>query len=102
MSLYEFFFPQQAQAQQLRSLAAHARVQNVGASRRNKELEGRVQSLEDDLGYIALILGSVLESLDEKGTVTRTEVKEIMKGLDEVDGLWDGKLDINVLRGRVS
>ena len=40
--------------------------------------------------------------LDEKGALTRQDVKDAMRELDEVDGVPDGRLDINVLKGMQS
>jgi hypothetical protein len=54
--------------------------------------------LETDLGYVTLILGSILDKLDEKGVVTRQDLKDATSALDKVDGVRDGKLDINILR----
>jgi hypothetical protein len=45
------------------------------------------------------LLGSLLAKLDEKGVLTRQDVKDAMPTLDGADGVADGKLDIRVLRG---
>jgi hypothetical protein len=63
-----------------------------------KPLEERVASLEKDLGYVTLVLGAVLDRLNEKGVVTRDEVHAAVQSLDDVDGVRDGSLDVNVLR----
>jgi hypothetical protein len=63
-----------------------------------KPLEERVASLEKDLGYVTLVLGAVLDRLNEKGVVTRDEVHATVQSLDDVDGVRDGSLDVNVLR----
>ncbi len=102
MSLFDFFFPQQAQAQQLRRLASGQQASSRRRSRTDARLEARMANLEDDLGYVTLILGSILNTLDEKGLVTRSDVKSALASLDELDGVADGRLDINILRGQQS
>ena len=99
MSLFEFFFPEQAQANQLRRLV---RAQNRSArtlTNRNGNVERRIDELEKDLGYVTLLLSSVLRKLDERGVVTRREVTEVMAQLDPLDGARDDALDVGVLRG---
>jgi len=99
MSLYNFFFPQQAAADHLQKLArTQARTSQQGA-RQVKIQDERIDELEQDLGYVALILGSLLQKVDEKGVLSRDEVRETMASLDEIDGVKDGRLDINILRG---
>ena len=100
MSLFDFFFPQQAQAQHLRTLTYQKQAGDRRLSRVSGQLEGRMEQLEGDLGYLALVLGSVLESLDEKGVLTRDDVRSVIARLDSLDGVSDGTLDINILRGR--
>ena len=98
MGLYEWFFPEIAAAEHLRTIAYRKRTPrrtNVGSRKTAK----RVDDLEEDLGYITLILGAILQKLDEKGTVTREEIRTVMADLDEVDGVQDGRLDINILKG---
>lgn len=99
MSLFDFFFPEQAQAAHLRQLASSQRTRARSESRRRTASDQRLESLEDDVGYLALVLGALLRSVDEKGVVTREEVRETVLELDAIDGVRDGKLDVNVLRG---
>jgi len=60
--------------------------------------EQRIESLEEDLGYLTLVLGSMLEKLDEQGTLARSEVRALMDELDDLDGVKDGRLDVTVLK----
>ena len=106
MSLFDFFFPVQAQAEHLRNLVAQGRA-SVRALRRRElgvtaELQSQIEALEDDLGYVALVLGSLLQVLDSKDVLSRDDVRTVILEVDELDGVADGKLDINVLRGRLS
>lgn len=98
MSLFDFFFPEQAQASYLRDIAEQQTRSTIRQSHASHNLESRVKHLEADLGYVTLLLGSILDKLDEKGVVTRQDLKDATSALDAVDGVRDGKLDINILR----
>ena len=99
MSLFDWFFPEQAQATYLRQMA-QSKTRSRGVSRlRQRSVDKRIDELEEDLGYMALVLGSVLQKIDEKGLVTREELKATISELDGIDGVKDGKLDISVLKG---
>ncbi|HKB17062.1 MAG TPA: hypothetical protein VKF62_13430, partial [Planctomycetota bacterium] len=100
MGLYEFFFPHQAQAEYLKALVEQKRWQSVRARQEAGRGDGRIGDVEKDVGYLALVLGSILETLDRKGVLTRAEVKAEMELLDDVDGVRDGRLDVRVLRGK--
>ena len=104
MSLFDFFFPQQAQANYLRNIVAQkrarAKAESRGRAQTTDALQAQIGSLENDLGYVALVLASVLQVLDAKGVVSRDDVRGVISELDELDGVADGKLDINILRGR--
>ena len=99
MSLYNFFFPQQAAADHLQELAKSQKEKSREESHHSKHQDERLEELEMDLGYVSLILGALLQKVDEKGVLSRAEVRETMSALDEIDGVKDGKLDINLLRG---
>lgn len=102
MSLFEFFFPEQAQAAQLRRLADQQRSSRL-ADRTTRsdvaQLEKRIADLEQDLGFTALLLGGLLDELDRKETVSRSDLAAAMQKLDSIDGVADGRLDIRILRG---
>lgn len=105
MSLFDWFFPEQAQASHLRTLTEQNRRNRRTQNSQNRavdDLANRVQALESDLGFVSLVLGSMMTKLDEKGTLTRDDIKAAMQEVDEVDGVADGKLDIRVLRGMQS
>ena len=102
MSLFDWFFPEQAQASHLRRLTEQNSAQRRQNRRDNAAVRGmekRIEDLEQDLGFVSLVLASVMAKLDEKGTLSRADVKSAMKDIDEIDGVADGRLDINVLKG---
>lgn len=68
MSLFDFFFPEQAQASHLRRLANQSIGQRKASQHNNAavtQLEKRVSDLEDDLGFASLVLASAIAKLDE-------------------------------------
>ena len=99
MSLREFFLSQRlatrADVKKIAESQSKRRIQQV---HRNADLNRRVEDLEMDLGYVALILGALLNKVEEKGVLSLAEVREAMAELDEIDGVKDGKLDISLLR----
>jgi hypothetical protein len=101
MSLYDFFFPEQAQAAHLRKLAGEAvrsRELDTGSlEQQNRQLHERVARLEHELGALALVVAAILKRLDEKGHVTRNEVQETIRKLDLLDGVRDGKISVDDL-----
>ena len=100
MSLYDLFFGGYALAK-VRDVECLQRSQQRSERRRSRNVRNhskRIQDLEEDLGYITLLLSSMLVMLDEKGTVTHQEVQGLMANLDELDGVKDGRLNVDVLR----
>ena len=109
MSLFDFFFPDQAQAAHLRRIAdqsARSERRRNSASREAKatldSLQQQVEDLRGDLGFTALVLGALVARLDEKGVVTRADLQAVMARLDLTDDLADGTLDVERLKALVA
>ena len=109
MSLYDFFFPEQAQATHLRKLAEKQNARsNLAAkradyaSREVGDLQIRLRDAEKDLASVSLLLAALLELMQGKGSITRDELKKKIAELDWLDGFQDGELDIDILRGRTT
>ncbi len=106
MSLFDFIFPEQAQAVHLRTLAENSqreamsqraaetaeRLQMRQVSRLNSKTDDRVEKLENELSQSALIIESLVALLHEKNVVSREELKERVAGIDAADGVIDGKI----------
>lgn len=111
MGLFDFFFPEQAQAHRLRELVDQQRHMlrktrteartSVQAKSTLDQLQKEVQTLRNDLGYVTLLLGAIVDQLDAKGTLTRAELRETVEAIDMVDDVEDGKLDIEALKDAV-
>lgn len=106
MNFFDFFFPEQAQAEHLRKLAALSQVQTLELnrqrvqsvhqqrleSRQTRTLEQRIAQLEEDLGQAALTIEALLELLEQSGTLTRTELETRARQIDANDGVIDGRI----------
>ncbi len=98
MSLFDWFFPDQSQATQMRRVAEQNRRDRERRGRAADDVESRVSELEENLGFVALVLGSLLEKLDKQRVVSRADLRSAMSELDRLDGVVDGRLDVGLLR----
>ena len=105
MSLYDFFFPEQAAASHLRRLANRQerrdKIQRI-ESERSEDSRDRIDELERDVGVLSLILASLLETANDNGAISRDAIKQKIEDLDIFDGIRDGKLDASFLRDFVA
>jgi len=106
MSLFDFFFPEQAQASHLRSLAEQGEAQSLARHRerlaavqsgraeaaRTRSLEQRIEQLERDLGQAGLAIEALLELLEQTGAVSREALAARIQQIDGRDGVADGRL----------
>jgi len=105
---FDFAFPEQAQAHQLRRIANKAQGGHAltGEAEEVPEtlseslsaIEARVAELERDLRFVSLVLGGVVATCETRGSITRAEVSAAMRELDAADQADDGSLDVSVLR----
>lgn len=99
MSLFDFFFPEQAQAMHLRTLAEQSAFRPRHETRPRLDdspvaLKGQSKRLdlaEDDLGTLALVCESLIRLGERKGLFTRQELLQVMAEVDAEDGRKDGK-----------
>ena len=87
-----------AQMRDVRRVDEMGSVRSRWAAKRSRDAATRTARLEADVGYLALVLGGVLELLEKKGAVTKADLKKKMAELDDVDGVRDGKFDLDRLR----
>ena len=107
MSLFDVLFPKTASAMHLRKLAhsgadgggtPQLRIQQLEQAATTEALKVRIDELESDLGFVVLVLSSVLSTLDEKGSLSRDELAKELRALDIVDGRADGRLSTSILK----
>ena len=106
MSFFDFFFPEQAQASHLRSLAEQGQSQSTSLHRQRLQLvqqqrqessrtlglEQRIAELERDLGQAGLAIEALLELLEQSGVVTRDALAIRTQEIDARDGVRDGSM----------
>jgi hypothetical protein len=105
MSLFDFMFPEQAQAMHLRELCSQNKrsiSSKIFEGKRNnddiKYLKSENNQLRNDMGVMALTLASLMRAIEKKGLLTNDEIKAMITEVDLMDSIKDGKLDINFLR----
>lgn len=113
MGLYQFFFPHESQAENMRRIsdeqtklmkhqikrARSIAAKSSGNQNNLKQVNLRIKELENDLGFLSLLVAGIMNQLDENRVVKKEDIKSIMKEIDGIDGKTDGKLNIDVLRG---
>ncbi|MDB6069035.1 MAG: hypothetical protein JWL81_206 [Verrucomicrobiales bacterium] len=108
MSLFDFFFPEQAQASHLRTIAEQGRAQSGSAAdhrerfqaalQRRKNItvmssqEERIAKLEKELGQAALAIEALTELLEQSGVLTREALATRLFEIDAGDGVVDGRV----------
>ncbi|MEM1446416.1 MAG: hypothetical protein AAGF84_10195 [Planctomycetota bacterium] len=107
MSLFDVLFPNTAAAMHLRKLSNAAsdgggspqlRIEQLEQAATTEALKVRIDELESDLGFVVLVLSSVLSALDEKGSLSRDELAKELRELDIIDGRTDGQLSTTILK----
>jgi len=105
MKLYNLFFPEASEAESLSRIAeTHERnsrireQESAEVRQQNYYANSALANLENDVGTLALILAAILKMLDEKGQISREDLKEKLKELDLLDDIRDGKISVNDLR----
>lgn len=96
MDLFDFFFPEQAQAAHLRRIAAKQHAFTAGSSR---AATGDISALQADVNFLTLVLMTILKRLAENQTMSLADVQDLLDDVDGLDGVADGGLDPGVLRG---
>jgi hypothetical protein len=98
VDLYDFFFPEQAQAKHLRKIASNLSPQRLEFPMASPG-ESSDSSLRQDLNFLALVLTAILKRLDETKTLSIGDVKDLLNEVDGMDGVTDAGLPPNLLRG---
>ena len=89
MSLFDFFFPEEAQASHLRSLAesnslvlTQARLARARAEQTCLSAEKRVAELETEVGELTIVVEALLEILEEQGVLSKVD---LARKIGEID-----------------
>lgn len=99
MDLFDFFFPEQAQATHLRAIAKRGSLApNVRHHRRDDQTD-EIKALKEDVSFLTLVLVALLRRFTETETASLADVQDLLEEIDGLDGVADGGLDPSVLRG---
>lgn len=77
------------------------RAQSRARRRRGREraqVKEQIDDLRADLEFVTLTLATLLTELDSRGSVTREDLREIMRAVDEYDGELDARLPVSALQ----
>ena len=97
MDLFDFFFPEQAQAAHLRKIARGRSFVPMNTSSSSQSAE--ISALQSDVKFLTLVLTVILKRLAETETLSLSDVQDLLDDVDGLDGVADGGLDPGVLRG---
>ena len=102
MDMFDFFFPEQAEATHLRHISrslagSRAASNSAAASARRNETE--LDDLQSDVRFLSLVIAAILKRLAEQETMSLGDVSDLLGEIDGLDGLPDRGLDPGVLRG---
>ncbi len=99
MSLFDFFFPEQAQATHLRKLSDTISLHNVQSrinSSRSQEIQmsmkKRIDELESEVGQLTIVIEALLECIADRNILTREELARKIGEIDARDAVLDGRI----------
>ncbi len=102
MDLFDFFFPEQAEAAHLRRISSNlSRGQHStrAAADTARRAVDEVLDLRSDVAFLTLVITAILKRLAENETMSLADVSDLLNEIDALDGLPDGGLNPGVLRG---
>jgi hypothetical protein len=99
MSLFDFFFPDQAQAAHLRRLADSTSLANTQkrifqsrGDHSQSSLTKRIGELESEVGQLTIIIESLLENMSDQEILTKEDIARKIGEIDARDGVIDGRI----------
>jgi hypothetical protein len=99
MSLFDFFFPDQAQALHLRRLAestsfsaTQARINGSRDLNAQMSMKKRIDELENEVGQLTMIIEALLESISERSILSKEDLARKIGEIDARDGTIDGRI----------
>ena len=98
MDLFDFFFPEQAQASHLRKIARQRAVPSSSYASHAGQ-SGEISALQADVKFLTLVLTTIFKRLAETKTMSLDDVQDLLDEIDALDGVPDGGLEPGVLRG---
>ena len=102
MDMFDFFFPEQAEATHLRRISnrlSHSQISSRAAADTARRAADEVEDLRSDVAFLTLVMTAILKRLAENETMSLADVSDLLNEIDGLDGLPDGGLNPGVLRG---
>ncbi len=102
MDMFDFFFPEQAEASHLRRISSslsRTSVSTHAAADAARRAADEVTDLRDDVKFLTLVVTAILKRLAETETMSLDDVKDLFDEIDGLDGIGDGGLEPGALRG---
>lgn len=96
MDFWDYLFDNEyRQRADIQSLKEHSHARKLAELRGQRQIEDqqqRIETLENQVGELALLCRSLMTLLRENGTVQPERLQEVMIRIDAEDGLIDGKI----------
>lgn len=93
MSIWNYVFDNEyRQRSDIEDLKRRSQVTGRSQTRKAKELDRRVDELEEEVGEITLVCRSLLTLLRQSGVVDPTAFEAVMADIDAEDGVIDGRV----------
>jgi len=99
MSIYDFFFPEQAQASHLRSLVNQKRYEYDRDQRDKSDIKDelryaqrRIEKMGNEMAETQLLVKAMMELMEEAEVFDSTCLLEKIKEIDVRDGVEDGRI----------
>jgi len=72
--------------------ATQARITRARAERGQASANRRIEELESEVGQLTIIIEALLESISDRGILSREEIANKVCDIDERDGVIDGRI----------
>ncbi|MDE0897258.1 MAG: hypothetical protein OSB10_11825, partial [Planctomycetota bacterium] len=83
--MFDLDFSNWAQSRKIRDLESRNKRKGRSDRRARGRTATRIGELEDDIGYLSLVLGALLQQMDVKGVISREDIQQAMTKLDSYD-----------------
>ena len=93
MSVWKYVFDHDLlQRGDIEHLRKRTRSSEQRMRRRRKDVDARIETLEDEVGELTLLCQALLEVLRESGHLDADRLQAAMQRIDAADGVVDGKV----------
>jgi len=93
MELLDLFLSPQHESDRIKRLS-----RQIASRSKREKANSALKRTRDDVGFLALSLLAIVRILEEKGLMTEREFLDRILSLDTMDGLADGKIEMDQLR----